>query len=227
MRLIVLLSWGVACTGGTPDSDAADTDGGDSAESDSIVPEEYKFLWNTEGSCSTEFGAGHQMYMLFTGRLEADGTLTGTERVWWFYADKGPEADCVDTFELSGSLVTGEPESLGCASCEHFYTVRRNRTDDQCGERYSSIYRTDDEGLWQTVMLDTLNEFNDQPNEDNRVGVFHEEKQWGGQNYVTKLYAAETGSELVPDGSSHLPPAGLLWHGKRCQMKFGGGGGGS
>jgi hypothetical protein len=212
----------VGCSGSDEaEPNGTETDDSDSGVVDSIVPDEYKFLWNTEGSCTTEFGAGNQMYMLFEGHLAADGTLEGTERVWWFYKDKGPEADCVDTFTLRGTVRTGDPSSQGCASCELFYDTRRTLTEDNCREKYGLVYRTDDAGLYQTLMMDTLNELNDQPNENNKVGVFHQEKQWGQENYITKLYASESGSALSPESEDYAPPAGLKWHGKRCQLKFG------
>jgi hypothetical protein len=223
--LTVLLLCGlVACgtdeTASTDDTDAVVDDG-----THPLVPDEFKALWNTEGSCKTEFGDGDQMYMIFEGRVEADGTLTGTERVWWFYADEPESKDCVDTFALSGVALAGEPAALGCTSCEEFYQTRRTLTEDTCRQRYNRVYREDDDGLYQRLMFDTLNEFNDQPNEDDKIGVFHEEKDFFSSGYVTKLYAAETGSKIIPDGEVFGPPATYKWIGRRCQVTWGGGGG--
>ncbi|MFK7930367.1 MAG: hypothetical protein AB8H79_19420 [Myxococcota bacterium] len=230
MRLIlgVLFLSLSACTGDVTDGSDG-TDGTDTNIDDGthpLVPEEYKFLWNTDGECSTEFGDGNQMYMIFEGRLEADGSLTGTEQVWWFYADQGQEEDCVDTFELTGTRLSGSAESLGCVGCESFYQTRREITENNCRARYNGVYQSDDDGLYQRLMLDTLNEFNDQPNENNKVAVFHEERNWQGGGTSAKLYAGEDGSLLDPDTAVHDAPADIRWIGSRCQVSFGGGGGG-
>lgn len=221
-ELLVLVTLLTACTGEETDSVIDDTEVTDQDSPHPLVPEEFKNLWNTEGDCSTEFGDGNQMYMIFEGRVDADGSLTGTEQVWWFYRNRPPEDDCVDTFSISGTDIPGSAESLGCVGCEEFYDVRREITENNCRTNYERVYREDDDGLYQRLMFDTLNEFNDQPNENNKVAVFHEQKKWRDEGYETKLYAGEDGSRITPDGAEHGPPASYRWIGRRCQVGWGG-----
>lgn len=224
--LLLLAAAGCKTTdAGDDDDTTSDTDPVDDG-THPLVPDEFELLWNVDGECSNEFGDGDQVYVLFEGSVDAEGNLTGTERVWWFYADAPWDEDCVDTWELTGTRVDGEPGALGCNGCEEFYMTRRVRTQDNCSENYDRIYRTDNDGHYQLLMIDTLNEFNDEPNEDNKIGVFHEEKQFGGNNYITKLYASENGSWIAPQGEAHGPPADYRWIGRRCQVSWGGGGGG-
>lgn len=212
----------IAC--GSPSASTTDPGDTDSVQDDShpLVPEEYALLWNTEGSCSNEFGDGDQMYMIFDGEVDADGNFSGTEQVWWFFAGEDESKDCVDTFALSGTAVTGDPTALGCVSCEEFYTVRRTITENNCNSnQYARVYQEDDDGLLQNLMIDTLNEFNDSPNEDNRIGVFHEEWNIVQKKYTTKMYAAGPDSQITPSGSEHGPPAAYRWVGDRCHISWG------
>ena len=208
-----------ACAGDEP----ADTTGVDDTndivdDSHPLVPDEFKFVWNTDGECSNEWGSGDQMYMIFEGRVDAAGNFSGTEQVWWFFADEPDENDCVDTFELTGTALVGDPASLGCSSCEEFYRVTRTLTTDNCNSRqYNRVYREDDSGgLYQVLMIDTKNEFNDQPNENDKIGVFHESWNILRKEYETSLYAADDGSLIVPSGEEFGPPADYKWIGNRC-----------
>ena len=230
-RVLSLLLVLTACgsSTGTDDPDETDTDADTNSEDGPhpLAPEEFQLLWNTEGSCSTEFGDGDQIYMIGEGRLETDGSLVFTETVYWFFADEPRSADCKDVWTITGTELNGDPESLGYAGGEHFYDVRREISDAGCtsGTKYGSVYREDDDGYYQRLMFDLLNEFNDAPNE--KPAVFHEERNFFGQGYVTKLYASEPGSKLTPDdGSTHAPPAEIRWIGKRCVVARRGGGGG-
>lgn len=186
-----------------------------------LVPDEYQYIWNTEGACSNEWGDGDQMHMIFEGRVDAEGNFSGSERVWWFYADEPIDKDCVDTFQLTGTRAQGDPTSLGCSSCDEFYLARRTLTTDNCGtNQYNRVYREDDDGLYQDLMLDTLTA-NGLPNPDNKIGVFHSEWNILRREYLTKLYANEEGSKLVPEGDEHAPPATYEWIGKRCHISWG------
>jgi len=221
--LILLLATGCSSdpTDATEDTDTVVDDG-----THPLVPEEFELLWNTSGECSNEFGDGDQIYVIGEATVDEAGHLTATERVWWFYADQPNEADCVDTFSIEGDALQGDPSQLGYAGGEEIYDVRREFVETNCGERYGRIYRSDDDGLYQRLMFDTLNEFNDEPNEDDKLGVFHEERDYFGEGYVTKIYANEPGSVVIPKTETHGAPADYRWIGKRCQVAFGGGGGG-
>lgn len=213
--LTIALLLAAACTTDTPGTDT-DTDVGTLDDTHPLVPKEFAHLWNTEGGCSTEFGDGDQVYMIFDGKVDADGVLTGTEKLWWFYSGQEESADCVDTFSLSGVTIDSDPT---CSSCEEFYDARRELVEDNCkSNSYAQIYRSDEDGYYQRLMFDTLNEINDQPNEDDKIGVFHQEKGWRNDDLVTKLYASERGSIIIPDGEAHSAPATYRWIGKRCQV---------
>ena len=225
---LVLLALLTGCAGEKTDATDGATDDSDTIDDGTppLVPEEFANLWNTSGECSNEFGDGDKMYMVGEARAEADGSFTATEKVWFFYADEPNSEDCVDTFELSGNAVFGDPGELGYVSAEEFYDVRREFVENNCNERYNRIYRSDDDGLYQRLMIDTLNEFNDQPNENSKISIFHEERNFFGEGYVSKSYAQENGSKITPDGETYGPPASYRWIGTRCNVAFGGGGGG-
>lgn len=219
----------VACAS-TDATDGTDSDTDASTEDGPhpLVPEEFSLLWNTDGECSNEFGDGNQVYMIGEGRLETDGSLSVDERVFWFYADEPRSADCVDRFTVTASEeLVGDPADLGYSGGEHFYDVRRELTEEGCDDAdYRRLYRSDDDGLYQRLIFDTLNEFNDTPNENDKIAVWHEERNFFGEGYVTKEYAQEPGSVIEPDTDVHGPPATIRWIGKRCVIPFRGGGGG-
>ena len=201
-----------ACSGGG-DTDETDRDPDSDTECHPNVPEEYCFLWNSDG-CTTQGGApANQVYYIFEGSTDADGNFSGTETMYWFYPMEGWEDDCIDKMKLTGEPLRTDPSLLGCVGCEELYTVRRELVEDNCSWGYNGMYEEDKEGYFSTILLDTLN-FSGEPNEDNKVQVLHREWSHRNETYSTKDYAI---GHIYPEGSEHGPPAKYDWVGGKCK----------
>lgn len=141
MRLILVLGL-IACGDketteeGTSVFDASnnDTDNVDGSGCPSVVPEEYRFLWdceNTSEDCSAK------LYRYGVGESFEDGSFEVTEQ--WFLFN-GPSDYCVDTFTITGQWDDRTPNTFGCADCEKMYEVYWDMQDSQCEVIWSSFF---------------------------------------------------------------------------------------
>jgi len=180
---------------------------------DASVPEEYRCLWeSTYSGCTTSRGGeGRQIYYLMEGEVDAEGNITGSERIWWFYPDQWAATDCVDTISMSGGPITTDLERLGCGECEEAYEVRREVTVESCQLGYNILFEEDDDGLHQTLLMDTKTP-DGQPQEDGNILVFQRTSTDGG-GMKTEEYARGT---MVPTGQEHGPPYTFSWLGSAC-----------
>ena len=209
----------VSCDGAT-DTETQDTEDTGTAECsdnpDASVPEEYRCLWELSysGCTTSRGGAGKQVYYLMEGRVEADGSISGESRIWWFYPDEWVATDCVDTVSLTGQRVVTDLERLGCGQCEEAFEVTRAVTQDSCSLGYNVLFEEDEDSiLHQTLLFDTHTS-NGDPNEEGKVLVFH--RTTSDQGVSTKEYAR---GNIVPDGAEHEAPYTFTWLGSRCMSR--------
>ena len=216
------------CVPGEEDT-GGDTDTGEDDGGHPLAPEKYKWIWNVEGTCET-YGnrTGNQVYILAEDvRVTADGTLSGTEKWYWFQAGEGWEGDCVDTFTLTGKPKGVDKGQYQCSQCEEVYEVERVLTDASCSLNYNYFLYSYDwkEGFPSSTpadsygavfLMDTLNP-NGQPNEDNKMLMVHLEETEDGQwitGYVDNDFAR--GHAVPDDASVPGPPATYDWLAEKC-----------
>jgi len=220
MRLAVALPFiGLAlapgCNKGDSEGDTDDTSG--EAEHHPLVPEKYRYLWNTGGCETTDGKSGVQVYILVDegdGSADASGSLTATERWYWFYGGEWDE-DCVDTFQLTGEFKVFDYTMLGCSECEEAYEVTRRLTEASCGLTYYHIFaleeRPDEEAYQAMVLFDTLTPSGN-PNVDNKMLVMNGSRTEGGAYAMDYDYAR---GHAFPDDEPGYPSA-YDWVGDKC-----------
>jgi hypothetical protein len=212
MRALLVGLVAVACSG--PDTAATDSDTDVVAES--IIPEQYRGLWN-EGPCGSN-GRGFQAYRLVEdGRFAEDGSFTGTERWFWFFPYKPP---CIDAWKLTGTSI-GNGLAHGCGECEIVLDIVREPEDLACTwiEPHEWFDIVDD-GLptnqWSythKLLMDTLSPSGN-PNQDNRVLILNRYyKEISSEWANPEDYSIGT---LAPDTEVYGPPASLTWVGGEC-----------
>lgn len=217
--LLTLAGLGLAasCGGDEPSVDPTDGGGGgggcaNNATAD--VPEAYRCLWegNYEGCTTSQGRQGRQLYWVIDGQVDADGKITGSERVWWFFPEEWNTDDCVDTLSLDGQEIVTDLERLGCATCEEAYSTVREVQTNNCNLGYNLLFDEDEEGLKQTLLFDTLTP-NGEPNEDNKILVLHRTTDENGST-STKEYAR---GNMTPEGAEHAAPYSFTWVGSACR----------
>jgi hypothetical protein len=208
-----------ACNGSTDtDTDIdTDTDTDTAPDYHPLVPEEYRYLWNTEG-CETDDGPGASVY-----RYAVDGVSDGenfsiTEQWFWFFPETGWDADCVDTFEMSGNLARFDLGLLGCSACEEAYEVKRVLTTSNCNIMYSSLFNFDDPvelTEFDSVLLFDSFTPNGNPNEENKMLVIGATQTDSGAYSVDVNYAR---GHALGEEEGYFPPAAATydWVGDAC-----------
>lgn len=210
------------------DSDDTDTDTDAPPGGHPLAPENYKWLWNVEGDCETRGKRkGNQVYILAEDvRVEADGTLSGTEKWYWFMAGEGWEGDCVDTFEVTGVPKSVDKAQYQCSQCEESYEFSRKLVGDTCGRNYDYFLLAFDWDDWEDpgdveaynalVLMDTLNP-NGNPNEDNKMLLVQAKADVDGNyqpDWVDNDFAR---GHAVPDDPSEPGPPGTYdWLAEKC-----------
>ncbi|MFT7522146.1 MAG: hypothetical protein ACI9MC_004298 [Kiritimatiellia bacterium] len=197
-------------------SDETDTDTDVGTDTEFVchpnVPEEYCFLWNSDGCKNDRGGPANQGYYTFEGESDADGNFEGVETIYWFFPQEGWDEDCVDKMKVTGTRLLTDPALLGCVGCEELYTVRREMVQQECAIGYNMLYQEDDDGYFSTLLFDTLNASGD-PNEDDKMQVLHRKVNNQNQSLSTKDYAR---GHIQPLGDTHAPPAKYDWVGSKC-----------
>lgn len=115
------------------DQEGENEDNVDGSGCPSVVPEEYRFLWD----CENSEGCNGKLYRQAEGESFEDGSFELTER--WFLFN-GPSDYCVDTFNIVGQYDSREPSTFGCQSCEVMYEVYWMMTDFQCEVLWSPFF---------------------------------------------------------------------------------------
>lgn len=245
MRLgLALVALGLtlgACTDNGGATDATDgvvdtnDDGNNSAERLG-VPEEFKFLWNTEDGCETaDGGDGVQLYWHTSDAesFEQGGRyfLRATETWYWFHGGTG-SADCKDTWEITAEFIQSDYARYGCAQCEEAYYFTRTLKDQGCQYGYHQLYgySENEEPPAEPeysgyILFDTHNTFNGAPNEDNKMLVV--------ARFLTPSSASLNNNYGLPgssrrdaeDATVQGPPGKYTWVGESCVGMSGGGGG--
>lgn len=247
MRLILIAALGAALVGCSGDDTGSDTDTTDTdtgTESTTSVerlgvPEKYEILWNTTEGCETSNGPGIQVYWhtgdavtteLSNGRFKLEATET-----WYWFNGNNSLSDCKDTWRITGESITTDYALLGCAGCEEAYSFRRELVESSCGVSYHQIFAYDedmeapDEQVYDGYLLfDTHNEFNDEPNQNNKMLVVarfrRPDNAYGGNNdYGLSGMSYRYADDPVVQG----PPGEYEWVGSACIGTGGDGGGGA
>ncbi len=144
LLLLPACSSGIECGWGTHEEDGRCVAGAlgeafdeDACDPHPTVPAEYANLWHTDGCTTSDGKSGNAAYAVFSGRTSADGTLTGTEQWYWFFAEPGCYHDCIDTIEVTGQWANLDPGLYTCSECEETWSVTRELNDSVCGVAYS------------------------------------------------------------------------------------------
>ena len=136
------------------DQETDNTDNVDGSGCPSVVPEEYRFLWD----CENSEGCNGKLYRRAVGESFEDGSFELTEQ--WFLFN-GPGDYCVDTFEISGEYDDRNPDTFGCISCEAMYEVHWTMQESQCEVIWSPFFadqEADDpttQSYYGFILLDT------------------------------------------------------------------------
>jgi len=213
------------CVPGDPEEEdtGEDTDDG----THPMVPDEYKYLWNTDDPCTVWGGTeGHRVYILATDvRAEADGSISGTERWFWFFNEPGWDDDCVDTFTLSGQTRAEDYGQYECSQCEEGFEITRTLSEDNCSNSYTAHMFAWDWQNWDDpgdlpyvalLMMDTLSP-NGNPNEDNKALMVQAKSDTSGeisQSSIDNDFA--TGHAFPDNAASPGPPSSYDWLGEHC-----------
>jgi hypothetical protein len=174
-RMVLLaLGMGLGCTKSTDDSDIdTDTDTDTAPDYHPLVPEEYRYLWNTEG-CETNNGPGASVYRYSKDAVSDGSAFSATEQWFWFFSEEGWANDCVDTFTLTGSWANFDYGQLGCTGCEEAYEVTRVLSDSNCNMGYSTMFgyeEPEDISSFEAILMFDSFTPNETPNEDNKMLV--------------------------------------------------------
>jgi hypothetical protein len=215
---ILALLMTIGCNGAT-DDDTVDTDTDTDSDPDyhPLVPEEYRYLWNTEG-CETDEGMGATVYRYATDAQSDGTTFSVTEQWFWFFPEDGWDADCVDTFTMTGDLANFDYGQLGCSGCEEAYSVKRTLTDSKCNMGYSTLFGYEEpEDITEfdaILMFDSFTP-NETPNEDNKMLVIAGTKVQGNAYSMDIDYAR---GHAFGESEDYFPPgpATYDWVGNTC-----------
>ncbi len=199
-------------------------DTGDLSGPHPLAPEEYQWIWNTDG-CTTEHGGatGHQVYMhLYEAESTASGDFSGMEHVYWFFAEKGWAQDCVDTFEIEGTWIQENYSTFGAAVADEGWYIRRTLVESQCGMSYRwmlSSCKVGD-GYCSAAFLDTITPSGN-PNIDNKFLVFTVDQDKDG-GYSGNLDENWGKGHIYPENEAqnYGPPATYDWVGEYCQRAY-------
>ena len=110
-----------------------------------LVPDEFQYLWDTDGCTTLDGQDGVNVYWYAQGSADDAGDLTMTEQWFWFMGQGDVSQDCVDTFSIVGSYDAFDYAALNCAACEEGYSVVRTLTDSTCGVSYHTTFGLEDE----------------------------------------------------------------------------------
>lgn len=228
----------IACDGGSSATDATDITGpsgnGNNSAERLGVPEEYKLLWNTTEGCENSNGPGTQVYWHTDDAKSSESggitRLTFTETWYWFHGGNGA-ADCKDTWQVTAEFVTTDYAQLGCVGCEEAYYFRRTLQDQGCQYQYHQLFGYDEDDqppaepeFLGYMMFDTHNEFNDSPNEDNKMLVVARYKGPSGWSLNNNYGTPAMSRRIVDDPERIGPPGEYTWVGESCVGSSGGGG---
>lgn len=198
-------------------------DTGDFSGPHPLVPEEYQWIWNTKEPCEMKYGGGegHQVYMhLYEGESTADGTFSGMEHVYWFFAEAGWAQDCVDTFQVEGEWMDDDYSIYGAYVADEGWKMRRTLVESQCGMSYRWMFSECQvgDGYCSAMFFDTITPSGN-PNMDNKFLVFTVSQDEGG-GYTGDLNEEWGDGHVYPIEENYGPPATYDWVGESCQRAW-------
>jgi hypothetical protein len=212
-----------------PGEEDTDTDTDVSDDGHPLAPEKYKWIWNIEGTCETYNNrTGNQVYILAEDvRVEADGSLAGIEKWYWFQEGEGWDGDCVDTFEITGAPKGVDKAQYKCSECEESFEVSRKLVDAQCDLNYNYFLMSYDwkegfpdddpvDSYGALMLMDTLNP-NGNPNEDNKMLVVQSKATEDGNITPAWVDTDFARGHAIPDDASEPGPPGTYdWLAEKC-----------
>lgn len=219
---IAAVGLAVACSNGKSpvDSSAGDTSAStDTAEGGHpLVPDEYDYLWDTDG-CTTESGEdGVNVYWLAEGSADEDGHMVMTERWFWFLGRGDVEEDCVDTFDVTGTFTVFDYEDFSCEPCEEAYELERVLSESSCGIGYGDIFGTYEnpatEPYRSIELFDTLTPTGS-PNWDDVMDVMHAQPEPPDQDVSWLVSLNWARGHAYPEGDPGYP-SDYDWVGEAC-----------
>ncbi len=225
ISIFAVVLTGLAIAGCKPDpSDTDVSHTGDTGATDGhpLVPEKYKYLWNT-GACTTTDGKeGIQVYILVDegdGEAQATGKFKATERWFWFHGGDVAD-DCVDTFELRGDYLSYGYDLFNCGECDEAFDITRTMVDRTCNYTYFTLHGWDpekydapDEEIYDIILLFDEIGPSGNPNMDNKMLVIQGAQDPSGAYSMNYDFAL---GHIYPRGESYSLPADYDYQGKMC-----------
>jgi len=183
-----------------------------------LVPEEFQWLWDTDGCTTLDGQDGVNVYWYAQGSADENGVLTMTEDWFWFLGKGDVNQDCVDTFSITGVYDAFDYAALGCGACEEGYAVTRTLTKSNCNLSYHTSFGVEEEPKEQVYeaieMFDTLTAAGN-ANWENVMDVSHADPYPPGQNKSYIVAFNWSRGHAFPTGDPGYPAA-YDWVGEAC-----------
>ena len=185
-----------------------------------LVPEEYQWIWQTDGCTTYEGSEGSNLYWHAEGSADVNGDIVLTEKWYWFLGNGDWSQDCVDTFEVVGEYDAFDYAMLDCGACEEGYLVTRTLVDSTCNLTYYTMFGNDDqpeEEVYVSLELfDTLTA-GGIPNQNNIMDISHGDAYPPGQlgSWLVSLNWAR-GHAYPMDKKNPGYPSDYDWVGDAC-----------
>lgn len=178
-----------------------------------IVPERFDGLWDVDASgCEGDA----VVYFAFEGAIDSSAALTGENGVYWFFAEPGWDADCVDVFSVEAEESdTNWGTSDPCSGCDREFSGKWNLEDEGRGcpdFDYEAFFFNEDvnsDKYSSIMMLDPLTPSGN-PNQDSAtiVWAFFEDKNDRGSYYGGEV---GRGQYLPETEGDYAGPAEVWW----------------
>lgn len=185
-----------------------------------LIPEEYQYIWDTDGCTTQSGGSGASVYRLAEGEATDETTMTMTETWYWLFGDDW-EDDCADVFEVELEYLVYDYGNLGCSGCDEGWQGTWTLVEDNCGIDYGSTFRVDDDatdGLDVIFLFDTITPSGTK-NVDNAMLVYaliKDGNSWDSQGEWARGHAYPTHTDTGEDGLIVGPPSEYDWLGDEC-----------
>lgn len=194
---------------------AENVDNVDGSGCPSVVPEQYRYLWD----CENAEGCSAKLYRHGYGESFEDGSFVVTEQ-WFSFA--GPGDYCVDTFELTGSWDNREPGTFGCSQCEALYEIDWVMQDSQCEVIWSPLFADQDaddpatQSYYGFIMFDTHSAFKVRTEEMLVMSAPVNGNQYAPNTNYARGVATPTDPNASPFGEQdpdfdQMQPAEYVW----------------
>jgi hypothetical protein len=204
----------VACKGAADTDTSGDTDDTAADEGHPLVPDEYQYVWDIDGCTNSQGQEGANVYILGEATADEDGVLAGSESWTWFFPEEGWDDDCIDTFDVTGTIAGGFG-IFQCPECEEKYDVVREPDSESCSLRYNDLFGLEEEPDPVAYASLQMFDFEDDGGVEMPVMLVYVSHADVDGNYAPETEDWGTGS-IEPEGSDVGHPATFAWMHDLC-----------